>query len=290
MVKTPGHGGLDVPEGHLSYLTSGDHGPAVVLLHGAGFDNNQVSWARLGRELSEDHRVFAPDLPGHGESRPWNACADGRGLEDVTLRLLDHWGLRSATLIGLSLGAAIAMGTALRAPSRVDRLILVSSGGIQDRVPHHELSYLMTKRPMTWLFGLILRRPAVARRFIDGMPFTDDVGERERRQLEDLIREEAARRRGQFLDDWQRLSMGPRRSLVDFRPGLRRISCPTLFVHGRDDALVPLRYAQDAASRVEGARLAVIEGAGHTAPLDHPAQVGQVIREFLDATSPGHHD
>src|SRR5690606_41352688 len=60
-------------------------------------------------------------------------------FRSVLLELMDHLELPAATLVGLSLGAAVSLGVARRAPDRVERMVLASAGGIQDRVTAHEL-------------------------------------------------------------------------------------------------------------------------------------------------------
>src|SRR5246127_4127615 len=91
--------------------------PAVVLLHGAGFDHS--TWALHSRWFAHHgFSVLAPDLPGHGRStgKPLPAIAD---MADWTATLLDAAGATKATLVGHSMGSLIALETAARHPDRV---------------------------------------------------------------------------------------------------------------------------------------------------------------------------
>jgi pimeloyl-ACP methyl ester carboxylesterase len=101
-------------------------GPAVVCLH--GLTANHTCFARMADILAPGSRLIAYDLRGRGDSdKPAQGysleahCQDLRGL-------LDHFGLRTATILGHSLGAHIAVVFAARAPERVSRLILVDGG------------------------------------------------------------------------------------------------------------------------------------------------------------------
>lgn len=278
--------GIDVDHGHLSYQTAGRSGPAVVLLHGASLDNGSITWRPLAEDLTRDHRVFAPDLPKHGHSWPWRARADQRGLEEVLLRLMDHWRLPQATLIGLSLGATVSLGTALRAPDRVERLVLASCGGIQPRVSAHELSYLSLRAPVSWALTRMQTAASLRGFARSKLPFADDVTEAEIDRLAAAyVAEYAAKRRhgGHVFSDWNRFEIGPRRMRTDHTPRLGELACPTLFLHGADDRAVPVALARDAAHRVRQGRLEVVAGAGHFLPQDHPRQVTSIVRSFLDA-------
>jgi pimeloyl-ACP methyl ester carboxylesterase len=62
---------------------------------------------------------------------------------------------------------------------------------------------------------------------------------------------------------------------------LHRISVPTLVVWGRDDALVPVAYAEEFATRIEGSRLEVLEDCGHAMQGDQPEQLFDLLAEFL---------
>ncbi len=117
-----------VLHGHdLSYVDSGS-GSVVLFIH--GILGSQGQWAHLVDTLDDDHRVIVPDLFGHGESaKPmgdYSLSAHAATMRD----LLDHLGIDRVTLVGHSLGGGIAMQFFYLFPDRVDRLVLVSSGGL----------------------------------------------------------------------------------------------------------------------------------------------------------------
>lgn len=279
---------VDFPEGRIRYRVLGDSGPPVVLLHGGGIDNGDWIWRWLAPDLAADHRVHVPDHPKHGQSWPWHVRADQRGQEEFLGRLLDHLQLESATLVGLSLGSATALGYALRYPSRVRRLVLTSAGGIQDRVRAHELAYLMLRAPFSWLFGKSLTTGYLKQWVRDQVKFADSVPESEREALADLAAEELRTKRahgGHMFSDWNRFEIGPRRMRVDFRARMPELSCPALFVHGERDEAVPLRYAREAAQATPRGRLVTVPDAGHFVPVERPREYRDAVRAFLHETA-----
>src|ERR1700684_3018140 len=99
--------------------------PAVVLLHGAGFDHS--TWALHSRWFAHHgHSVLAPDLPGHGRSsgRPLQTIAD---MADWTSALLDTAGATTARLVGHSMGSLSAIETSARPPDKVWPLSLIGT-------------------------------------------------------------------------------------------------------------------------------------------------------------------
>ena len=114
--------------GHeLSYLDSGT-GSVVLFIH--GILGSQRQWTHLIDRLHDDHRVIVPDLFGHGESdKPVGDYS--LGAHAATMRdLLDRLGIERVTLVGHSLGGGIAMEFYYLFPERVERLVLVASGGL----------------------------------------------------------------------------------------------------------------------------------------------------------------
>lgn len=277
------HNTVDFVEGRIRYRVLGESGPAVVLLHGGGVDNGAWIWRWLAPELATDHRVYVPDHPKHGGSWPWRGRADQRAQERVLARLLDHWELESATLIGLSLGSTTAIGYALRYPERVRRLVLTSCGGIQDRVRSHELAYLALRTPFSWLIGKCTSPRSLRQWVRREVRFAEYVSEDDIEMLAELAVEELRTKRvngGHLFSDWNRFEIGPRRMRVDFRERVTDLSCPTLFVHGELDDAVPPRYAREAADAAH-ARFATIPDAGHFVPVERPREYVRAVREFL---------
>jgi pimeloyl-ACP methyl ester carboxylesterase len=148
MLQTHSETWLEVESLHIHCLAAGESGSPVILLHGGGLDSASISWGGEIGPLSARHRVFAPDLPGYGES-------DKPAIEytiDYYVHFLNHLldalRLDKASLVGLSLGSGIALGFTLSCPARVDRLVLVDTYGIQDKVAWHRSSYLFIHLPL----------------------------------------------------------------------------------------------------------------------------------------------
>src|SRR3978361_808596 len=117
-----------VLHGHdLSYLDSGS-GTVVLFIH--GILGSQRQWTHLVDDMDDDHRVLLPDLFGHGESaKPlgdYSLSAHAAAMRD----LLDHLGIERGPLVGHALGGGIAMQFFYLFPERVERLVLVASGGL----------------------------------------------------------------------------------------------------------------------------------------------------------------
>ena len=184
--------------GHeLWYVDSGS-GPAVLFIH--GLLGSHQNWAHLVDALDDSHRLLAPDLFGHGASaKPMGDYS--LGAHAATLRdLLDQLDIDKVTLVGHSFGGGIALQFCYLFPDRVERLVLVASGGLGRSVS--PLLRSATLPGAEWVLPVIAsrwvqrrRQPGVARLHLavrrgepPGLPRHHPVGDRPRRPDGDRAR------------------------------------------------------------------------------------------------------
>ncbi|MFD3683816.1 alpha/beta fold hydrolase [Nocardiopsis sp. NPDC058631] len=274
---------IDRPEGRLSVVTAGGQGSPVVLLSGGGQDNVLLSWRHLLPVLAAEHRVYAPDWPKQGHSRPWNGTADHDALTAVITHVLDRFGLDRVALVGLSQGGAMALSYAIDHPERVERLVALAPAGMLAFPPGvHQLLWLIARSRFlnSTLPERMFRTREGVERFVRRGLFAGPVPD-----LDAVVEEvmEEVRGSGAGSSDWQNASIGPWRMKVDLRPRLGEISCPTLFIQGDKDLAVRPGRTVEAARRVPGARLELLEDNGHWVNRQSPERVNALIREFLAA-------
>ena len=291
VAATPGvvHRVLALDGGPVSVYSAGPADrPAVVLLHGAMFDEARFSWDQLFPALAERFRVIAVDLPGHGGSRPWGGHLGHERLLTVLEAAFEQLGLDRFALVGLSMGGGLALGYASRHPERVTRMVLVEPGGLGERLDHQFLTWLWLRLPGT--------RSAVSRAYagasearlrrlleklyVGGSRPTDPD------RLVGILRDEIAgkrRCRESDLDDWQTDAIGPRRLTCNLLDRIPRVACPTLWLRGAESTLVSAEEMERAVDLAAApATLTVIPGAGHMLPLERPADVKAAVLAFLD--------
>ena len=162
-------GVVTLPGGaRVDYRTGGqEEGRPVVLLHGGGTDSGMLSWRDTIPALVEaGFRIYTPDMPGYGDSPLDQRPSTVQNLIGYLDGLMDAWALDRAALVGVSMGGAVAIGYALSQPTRVDRLVLIGTYGIQDRAPFHRLSYLYVRIPwLTRLSWALMRRSRALTRY-----------------------------------------------------------------------------------------------------------------------------
>ena len=118
---------IDLHGHHVVYRVAGS-GPPVVLIH--GMVNSSRHWRPVAERLAREHTVIAPDLVGHGDSATPRGDYSLGAHAAVIRDLLAVLGIERATFVGHSLGGGIAMVYFWQFPERVERLALVSSGGL----------------------------------------------------------------------------------------------------------------------------------------------------------------
>src|SRR3954449_10821306 len=130
--RVPGRDGFDAWEidlhGHQVVYRIAGSGPAVVLVH--GMVNSSRHWQAVATRLAERHTVIAPDLVGHGDSATPRGDYSLGAHASVIRDLLSALGIERATVVGHSLGGGVAMVFFWQFPHQVERLALVSSGGL----------------------------------------------------------------------------------------------------------------------------------------------------------------
>ncbi len=271
----------------VTYAEAGA-GPVLLLIHGMG--GTSENWRAVIEPLALGHTVIAPDLPGHGESAPgggdYSLGALAAGLRDLLLAL----GHERATLIGHSLGGGIAMQFTYQFPEMVERLVLVSSGGLGPEVspilraaalPGADLFIAATA-------GVGQRAGAVLGRSLAmiGMHPNTDVAEVARgyASLADSERRAAflATLRSVVGTGGQRVDAADRLYLAD--------ALPVLIIWGARDPIIPAHHGEHAHKALPGSRLEVFEGVGHLPQLEAPGRFIGVLERFLAETEPAQFD
>lgn len=275
---------VSFPAGRIRFYRAGSSGPPVILLHGAGLDNGMLSWRHLIPVLAADHQVYVPDLPGQGGSLEWRGLANQRAFEEVLRWLLDSWEVTEATLVGLSMGGSIATGFALRHPHRVNGLVLADSGGMQHRLDKHPLNYALVRLGLFGSLGskVLGSSRSLVRRMLTRTLFTGEQSVTDLEAIVEEIRAEA-RARSSLFTDWQTDSIGRRAMKVNHLPRLGAIQCPTMFIHGEKDNVVPVSCAREAACAISEAELRIVGDAGHWPNREKPNEFNALIREFVNA-------
>src|SRR5215211_6743135 len=111
-----------------TWLIQGGDGAPIVLLHGQG--GFAAHWAQVIPHLVATHRVVAPDLPGLGQSEVRANRLDARGVVDWLDALIEQTCAQPPTLVGISLGGALAARFAVAHGDRASQIVLVNSGSL----------------------------------------------------------------------------------------------------------------------------------------------------------------
>lgn len=231
--------------------------PPVILIHGAG--GTHLNWPPQVRRL-EDQRVFAVDLPGHGKSENISRHTIREYAGDM-LEFMKAVNLRSAVIVGHSMGGAIALSLALNSPPYVLGLGLIGCGAKLHVAP----SILeAASRPETFRSAVHLITETSYSLRAD--PRLKELGEQR------MAETRAAVLYGDLLAC----------DAFDVLEELRRIRILTLILCGQEDRMTPLSRSQTLRDGIAGSDLLVIPNAGHMLPLERPGEVASALADFLN--------
>jgi len=274
-----------VLHGHrVSYRQAG-WGPVVVLIH--GITGSSITWEEVIDPLAESYTVVAPDLLGHGESaKPrgdYSLGAYASGIRDL-LAALGH---SRATVVGHSLGGGIAMQMSYQFPERVDRLVLVSSGGLGREV---HLLIRAAVLPGSELVLPLLASPTLIHRIDAVGAFLSRLGLRAGADLDEMWRGFSslsdAGARAAFIHTLRTIidPTGQRVSATD-RLYLAQ-DMPSLLIWGERDPVIPFHHGVRASEQMPGSRLVTFPTAGHFPHRDDPRGFVRELVNFIESTEP----
>ncbi|HEY5194933.1 MAG TPA: alpha/beta hydrolase [Solirubrobacteraceae bacterium] len=237
------------------YLVRGS-GPPLLVLHGWGASIEAVYPIVAG--LAPVATVYAPDLPGHGQSElppvPW-------GVEEYqafVAAFMDELAIERPAIVGHSNGGRIAIRMAATEPGRAARLVLVDSAGIR---PKRTVRYY--------------RRVGMAKAGKYAARYLGKPGEQLRARIVGRVASADYAAAGEMRPTLVRLVNS------DLREHMPHISVPTLLVWGANDTDTPVADGRAMEKLIPDAGLVVLEDAGHYSYLDQPTRFARIVSHFI---------
>jgi pimeloyl-ACP methyl ester carboxylesterase len=268
-------GTIRTSAGSLSTMNAGT-GEPVILIHGLGA--TKASFLPTLAALAPGYRTIAVDLPGFGDwDKPVRGSYDAAFFARAMVALLDALGIERAHVIGNSMGGRVGIEMGLRYPERVGRLVLLapSLAWLRSRPWAPYLRWVPTQ------LGLIQPAPrpvveSIVRRVV---PRADQewtaagIDEFLRSYLEPSGRAAFyAAARNIYLEE----PHGP----GGFWTRLPSLNAKSLFVWGRNDRVVPAKFADHVRDALPAARHVLLD-CGHVPQLERPKQTHAAIKRFL---------
>lgn len=235
--------------------------PPLILLHGAG--GSFLSWHPYLRRLAGE-TVYAPDLPGHGESKGEGRRSIEEYADDIA-RFMEDVDIGQTVIAGISMGSGIALMLALKYPLKVRALVLLGSGA-KLRVAKSTLETI--GNPETFASTV----DAVNRACFSSYASPDLVA----------------------LSKKSMLITGPSILLGDYlacdhfdvTAQLAQIHVPALILCGAEDGMTPPKHSHYLKDNLPKAQLHILEKTGHMLTLEQPETVAKLIKQFLDEVPP----
>jgi pimeloyl-ACP methyl ester carboxylesterase len=250
--------------------------------------NSSRHWEQVALRLAQDHTVIAPDLIGHGDSATvrgdYSLGAHAASIRD----LLAVIGIERATFVGHSLGGGVVLQFFYQFPQRVERIALVSSGGLG-----HQVSPLLRSAALPGFSGVLAAgaNPRVLAALGDAGRRMRERGSSKGVYLQAIARAlRPLEQRGARQAFLQTL-----RAVIDVRG--QRVSArdrlyllggfPTMIVWGERDNTIPIAHGREAHDLIAGSRFETLPRAAHFPHLEDPGGLATLLRDFIATTEPG---
>jgi 2-hydroxy-6-oxonona-2,4-dienedioate hydrolase len=248
--------------------------PSSLLVH--GLSSRADRWVRnLDALASAGFHVFAADLPGHGFAAK-NVTDDHSigGYAQFVLDLMDTLRLQRTTIVGTSLGGQVVAAAALRAPERIERMMMIGSTGFIHSPPERAKGF------RDWIMNLTpeSHRPKLERVFTDKSLATDAM------VLEDIRINTSPGAAACFDKFLTYMAYDINRDLVGERLPVIADIVPLLLFWGVDDTSVSVEVGRAARAKLPKARLVTVEHLNHTPYYENPPLFNEVLLRFIDGT------
>jgi len=260
-----------LPNGHrIHYLDEGS-GPAVVFLHGSGsgacgysnFKGNYPEFVKAG------YRAILPDLLGFGYSdKPDDIEYPLDLFVQCVRQTLDAIGVARCTLVGNSLGGAIALKFALDYPQAVEKLVLMAPGGLEDQPEYFKMPGMAHVRDV-FMSPVPVTRERLRELFVKA--FVVDP-----RCIDDALVDE----RWQLMQN-QNAQVMKAMKVPNLTPRLGEIRCPALALWGINEQIMPESGILKLAKGVANLRLVTVPQCGHWVMIEHRALFNRLTLDFL---------
>jgi pyruvate dehydrogenase E2 component (dihydrolipoamide acetyltransferase) len=253
---------VDTAAGRLRYTKRGTADNTVLLIHGFGGDLD--NWLFNADVLAEAATVHALDLPGHGQSAKALGDPTVSGLAKVVLSFMDAVKIDRAHLVGHSLGGAIAMEIARTSKNRVKSLTLISTAGLGPDINMDYVNGFVTAASRRDL------KPVLENLFADGSLVS-------RQMVDDLLKYKRLDGVGDALAALKNGVFAGGRQTANLSEALKSSGVPALVIWGAEDKIIPAQHAKAAS----GAKVEIIEGAGHMAQMEQAGKVNGLIKTMV---------
>jgi pimeloyl-ACP methyl ester carboxylesterase len=254
----------------LHYLEAG-RGAPVVLLHGLGGDGSR--WRPNIEPLARDFHVFALDQIGFGQSDKPLANYHTGMLAEFLVGFLKAANVPKASLVGNSMGAGVALYTAVHYPEMVDRIVLADGGGFRasgptpptpptaDALRRRQLQNSVTRDETREFFRILFRdKSLVTDKMVD-----DQLAMRLRSAFTITKMQEAGEKGLGGVSEAE----------------VRGVKAPTLIVWGKYDELANPAGADRLERAIPGSKKVIIDNCGHLPQLEKADEFNRIVRDFL---------
>jgi pimeloyl-ACP methyl ester carboxylesterase len=229
---------------------------ALVFVHGSG--GSRLHWNYQRQFFEKSYNVVVVDLPGHGEARSEGEDSVGAYAGHL-LHLLGALPGDVFCLFGHSLGGAIVQEFTLLYPQYVEALVLVGTGARLRVLPEI-------------LEGIQERFEETVKLICDYAFSKKSSSDLIQKGIEAMLKTRATVLHGDFAAC----------NRFDIMDRVGNIRAPILVVCGSDDLLTPPKYAHFLAEKITGARVEIIDGAGHMVMIEKPHEFNSRVRDFLE--------
>jgi 4,5:9,10-diseco-3-hydroxy-5,9,17-trioxoandrosta-1(10),2-diene-4-oate hydrolase len=265
----------------IRYLVEGT-GPAIILVHGLG--EFLESWLSNIATLSEYFTVYAIDLPGHGLSEESTNNHSISSNAKFIINFMSTMGISHASLLGHSMGGPICLSLAADFPGKVDKLVLVDSGGFYNKV---SINYRLATIPFLgkillgspFLINKVTIRFGMGRQFHNPETVPVEWIDAANKHLKRPNRNDMMLN---IIKNYTGIgSIHPEASITD---KLAQVKQPTLIIHGMQDKVIPVEHIYNAHNLIPRAKLEIFDRCGHNPQIEKAAEFNEAVLAFLRST------